>query len=76
MRIRGILLRMVWERALGKVGGDLMAMFTRDVTPHRVVARECARAVRTRHPDALMPLSDVSSQVRLISVESLAIWTF
>lgn len=43
-----------------------------DVSPHRVVPRERPRAVRTVHPDALVPLPDVRSQVRLVAVQSLA----
>lgn len=66
---------MVGERALGEVRGDLVAVLARDVAPHGVVAREGARAVRARHADALVPLPDVGAQVRLVSVESLAVWT-
>jgi hypothetical protein len=66
----------VGERALGEVGRDLVAMLTRNVPPHSVVASERARAVRARHSDALMSLPDVSSQVGLVAVKSLAVWTF
>lgn len=68
---------MVMEGALVReVRGDLMAMLARNVAPHGVVARESTRAVRAGHSDALMPLPDVGAQIRLVSVESLAVWTF
>lgn len=68
---------MVMEGALvGEVGRDLMAMFARNVAPHGIVACERARAVRARHADALVPLPDVSAQVRLVSIKSLAIGAF
>lgn len=42
---------------------------------HRVVAREGALTERTRHTNALMPLPDVSTQVRLIAVQTIAVET-
>lgn len=66
---------MVGEGSLREVRGDLVAVLARDVAAHRVVACECARAVRAGHADALVPLSDVSAQIRLVSVKSLAVWT-
>lgn len=67
---------MVGEWTLRYVRGDLVAVLARDVAAHRVVAREGAGAVRARHADALVPLSDVCAQVGLVSVQSLAIRTF
>lgn len=66
IKIKDRLLRMIGQRAL---------VLARDVSPHGVVPREGARAVRARHADALMPLSDVRAQVCLVSVKSLAVWT-
>lgn len=66
---------MVGQRALREVRRDLVAVLARDVAAHGVVAREGARAVRARHADALVPLPDVRAQVRLVSVQSLAVWT-
>lgn len=74
--VRDVLLRVIGKRALGEVRSNLMAVLAGDVTPHGVVARERTRAMRTRHPDALVPLPNMSSQIRLVSVKSLAIWTF
>lgn len=70
------LLRVVGERTLRYVRGDLVAVLARDVAAHGVVAGEGARAVRARHADALVPLPDVRAQVRLVPVKSLAIRTF
>lgn len=45
-----------------------MLVFTRNVPPHGVVARECSRAEGARHADALMSLPDVSTQVGLVAI--------
>lgn len=47
-------------------------MFPLNMPPYRVVASEGARAVRTRDADALMSLSNVSSQVGLVAVGAFA----
>lgn len=41
MNVEG-LLRVVGERALRYMGSDLVAMLTRNMAAHSVVARECA----------------------------------
>ena len=53
----------------------LVLVLPRNVPSHRVVPRERPRAVRTVHPDALVPLPDVRSQVRLVAVQPLTEWT-
>lgn len=47
-------------------------MFARDVSAHCVVSSECSRAKWTRHAYTLMPLSDMSSQIRFVSVQTFA----
>lgn len=51
-------------------GGDV-PMFSENVTSHRVVASEGARTIRTFDTDALMPLTNVSSEIRLVTVGTL-----
>ena len=54
----------------------MVSVLPGDVSPHRVVPGEGAVTVGTRDPDSLVSLSDVSSQVCLITVSSLAEWAF
>lgn len=53
-----------------------MLVLACDVPPHGVVARKRARAERTRDADALVPLPDVSAQIRLVAVEAIAVQAF
>lgn len=46
------------------------------VAPHGVVPGEGPRAERARHSDALVALSDVRAEVRLVAVESVAVRAF
>lgn len=46
-----------------------------NVPSDRVVPGERARAMRTVHPDALVTLSYVGPQVRLVAVQSVAVGT-
>lgn len=50
-------------------------MLACNVPPHRVVARECPLAEGAWHPDALMSLPDVRTQIRLVAVEAIAVET-
>lgn len=70
------LLRVVMKGALGELWRHLVAMLTRNVATYCVVACERAGAMRARHANSLMPLPNVRAQVRLVSVKSLAVWTF
>lgn len=45
-----------------------MFVLTRNVPPHRVVARERTRAEGTWHADALVPLPDVGAQVGFVAI--------
>lgn len=62
-------------RRLQLVDGDFVLVLARYVPAHRVVARECSRAERARHPDALMTLSNVRAQIGFVAVQSFAEWT-
>jgi len=53
----------------------MFGMLPRDVPPNSVIPGECPRAVRTRHPDALVTLPYVSAQIRLVAVQSLTVGT-
>lgn len=66
---------MVWQRALRQMRRDLVTVLARNVSAHCVVAREGARAVRARNADALVPLPDVRTEICLVSVQPLAVWT-
>lgn len=46
-------------------------MFSENVTPNGVVSSEGARTIMAFDTDALMPLSNVSSEIRLITVGTL-----
>lgn len=54
---------------------NLLLVLACNVPSHRVVARKCALTEWTRDTDALMPLPDVCTQIRLVTVESIAIQT-
>lgn len=54
---------------------ELVLVLARNVPAHGVVARECARAIRTRRAYALVTLSDVRAQVGFVAVEPLAVRT-
>lgn len=54
---------------------NLLLVLACNVPPHRVVARKGAFTERTRHTNALMPLPDVSTQVRLVAVQTIAVET-
>lgn len=54
------------------VGLDHVPVLAGDVAADRVVPREGSVAVRTRHPDPLVPLPDVGPQVGLVPVGPLA----
>ena len=58
------------------LGVDHVPVLPGDVAPHRVVPSEGPVAIGTGHADALVPLSDVGTQVRLVTVGSLAKWAF
>ena len=58
------------------LGVDHVPVLPGDVAPHRVVPGEGPVAIGAGHADALMPLADVGTQVRLVSVGSLAKWAF
>jgi len=59
-----------------QLGVDVVSVLPGNMPPDRVVPGEGAVTVGTRHADTLVSLSDVSSQVGLISVCSLAEWAF
>ena len=54
------------------LGVDHVPVLPGDVAPHRVVPGEGPVTVGAGHSDPLVPLSDVGSQVCLVSVGSLA----
>ena len=76
-RIDGIKIPLIWQHLglakLGRyhVGLDLVAMLPGDVPAHCVVTREGSVTVGTWYSDALMSLSNVSSQIGLVPVGSL-----
>lgn len=47
---------------------ELGFVLPRDVPSDGVVPGERSRAERTRHPDALMTLSYMSAQIRLVAI--------
>ena len=55
---------------------DHVPVLPGDVAPHRVVPGKGPVTVGAGHADPLVPLSDVGTQVRLVSVGSLAKWAF
>ena len=59
-----------------ELGVDVVSVLPGNVSPHCVVPGEAPVTVGTRHSDALVSLSNVSSQVCLISIGSLAEWAF
>lgn len=70
-----LLLHSVRHRVVGLLEGlqtELGLVLAGDVPAHRVVAREGARAEGTGHADALVALTDVGPQVRLVAVQPLA----
>ena len=73
---------LVWQHLFAaELGGDHLGVdhvpvLPGDVAPHRVVPGEGSVTVGTGHADPLVPLSDVSTQVCLVSVGSLAKWAF
>lgn len=61
----------VRDRTVGLLVGllpQLGSMLSRDMPSDGVVPGERSRAIRTRHPDALVTLPYVSAQVRLVAV--------
>ena len=58
------------------LGVDHVPVLPGDVAPHRVVPGEGPVAIGAGHADTLVPLADVGTQVRLVSVGSLAKWAF
>ena len=57
---------------LGRDPAGQVTMFTLNVTPDRVVAREGARAVGAWDADTLVTLPDVGPQVCFVAVGSFA----
>lgn len=60
---------------LKRLGGEVefRLVLASNVTPHGVVPRERARAVRTRSTDTLMSLTNVSTEVSLVAIEPLTV---
>lgn len=70
-----LLVVILYLTQLKRLGGEVefRLVLASNVTPHGVVPRERARAVRTRSTDTLMSLTNVSTEVSLVAIEPLTV---